>query len=128
MSTPNGRQRPSATIAMAMNPRPADMPSAGATVLLSGVSRSFGDNPALRDLDRSLAFVDAAAAAGFDSVKFQLFKVRELFAPEILAKRPELLTRERWELPVSFLPPLAKRAKEAGIPPATAAANSAQRR
>ena len=38
-----------------------------------------------QDLGRSLAFVDAAAACGFDAVKFQLFRVAELFAPEILA-------------------------------------------
>jgi N-acetylneuraminate synthase len=68
-----------------------------------------------QDLSRSLAFVDAAADAGCDSVKFQLFRVRELFAPEILAKRPELLARERWELPVSFLAPLAERARKRGI-------------
>jgi N-acetylneuraminate synthase len=39
-----------------------------------------------QDLGRSLAFVDAAADCGFDAVKFQLFRVAELFAPEILAK------------------------------------------
>jgi sialic acid synthase SpsE len=38
-----------------------------------------------QDLDRSMAFVDAAAQAGFDAVKFQLFRVAQLFAPEILA-------------------------------------------
>jgi len=68
-----------------------------------------------RDLDRSLAFVDAAADVGCDAIKFQLFRVRALFAPEILAKRPELLARERWELPVSYLAPLAERACKRGI-------------
>ena len=34
-----------------------------------------------QDLGRSLAFVDAAADCGFDAVKFQLFRVAELFAP-----------------------------------------------
>jgi sialic acid synthase SpsE len=39
-----------------------------------------------QDLSRALDFVDAAADCGCDAVKFQLFRVRELFAPEILAK------------------------------------------
>ena len=42
-----------------------------------------------RDLTRSLEFIDTAAEIGCDSVKFQLFKVKELFAPEILAKSEE---------------------------------------
>ncbi len=68
-----------------------------------------------QDLDRALAFVDAAAACGCDAVKFQLFRIAKLFAPEILVKRPELRARERWELPVAYLMPLAKRARERGI-------------
>ena len=39
-----------------------------------------------RDLSRALAFVDAAVDAGCDAVKFQLFKIDRMFAPEILAK------------------------------------------
>src|SRR2546430_16536974 len=68
-----------------------------------------------QDLGRALAFVDAAAACGCDAVKFQLFRIDRLFAPEILAKRPELRARERWELPVAYLMPLAERAREGGI-------------
>lgn len=68
-----------------------------------------------RDLERSLAFVDAAAEVGFDAVKFQLFRVRELFAPEVLAASPAHRAREAWELPESFLPALAARARERGI-------------
>lgn len=65
-----------------------------------------------RDLDRCLAFIDVAAELGCDAVKFQLFKVDELFAPEVLAKSQELRRREGWELPVSFLPDLAARCRE----------------
>jgi N-acetylneuraminate synthase len=65
-----------------------------------------------RDLGRSLAFVDAAAACGFDAVKFQLFRVAELFAPEILAKSPQHRKRVAWELPLEHLAPLAQRCKE----------------
>jgi N-acetylneuraminate synthase len=68
-----------------------------------------------QDLDRSLAFIDAAAQAGCSSVKFQLFKVRELFSPEALRQKPELLHREQWELPVAFLAPLARRCAEKNV-------------
>ncbi|HMI95184.1 MAG TPA: N-acetylneuraminate synthase family protein [Micropepsaceae bacterium] len=68
-----------------------------------------------QDLSRALAFVDAAAACGCDAVKFQLFRVNELFAPEILAKSAKLRERAAWELPVAHIAPLARRARERGI-------------
>jgi sialic acid synthase SpsE len=67
------------------------------------------------DLERCLAFVDASAAFGADAVKFQLFKIRELFAPEVVAKSQEHRRRIDWELPVAFLPALAKRCQELGV-------------
>lgn len=66
-------------------------------------------------LERCLAFVDRAAEIGCDAVKFQLFRVRSLFAPEILARSPEHRARERWELPVAFLAPIAERARAMGV-------------
>jgi N-acetylneuraminate synthase len=68
-----------------------------------------------RDLDRSLSFVDAAAEVGCDAVKFQLFKVEELFAPEILERSDDVDRRKEWELPVEFLPKLAARCAERSI-------------
>lgn len=68
-----------------------------------------------RDLERSLAFVAAAAAMGCTAVKFQLFRIDELFAPEILAARPELRRRRAWELPPEQLPLLARAAHERGL-------------
>ena len=68
-----------------------------------------------QDLGRALAFVDAAADAGCDAVKFQLFRISELFAPETLAMNPKLNDRVRWELPVAHLAPLAIRARQRGI-------------
>lgn len=68
-----------------------------------------------RDLDRCLAFIDAAADIGSDAVKFQLFRIAELFAPEALAHKPELRRREEWELPVEFLPALADRCRMRGL-------------
>ncbi len=68
-----------------------------------------------RDLSRCLAFIDAAAQAGCQGVKFQLFKIKELFAPEILARSERHRAREAWELPVAFLPDLAGRCRERGL-------------
>jgi len=67
------------------------------------------------DLGRCLAFIDKAAEIGCDAVKFQLFKIRELFAPEILERSAEHRLREAWELPVEFLPDLAARCREKNI-------------
>lgn len=68
-----------------------------------------------QDLGRSLAFVDAAAQCGFDAVKFQLFRIAELFAPEILAKSPQHKKRVAWELPLAHLEPIANRCREKNI-------------
>src|SRR6201996_1625645 len=61
-----------------------------------------------RDLSRAKAFVDAAAVSGCDAVKFQLFKIDRMFAPEILAKSPKHRARQEWELPLGHLGPLAE--------------------
>lgn len=68
-----------------------------------------------RDIDRCLSFIDKSAEIGCWAVKFQLFKIDELFAPEILKAREELRRRKDWELPVSFLPMLKKRCNEKRI-------------
>ncbi|HEY1837285.1 MAG TPA: N-acetylneuraminate synthase family protein [Rhizomicrobium sp.] len=68
-----------------------------------------------RDLARALAFVDAAADAGCDAVKFQLFKIDRMFAPEILSQSVKHAARRAWELPLAHLAPLARRCKERGI-------------
>ena len=68
-----------------------------------------------RDLSRCLEFVDATARIGCGAVKFQLFKIDELFAPEALSAKPELGLRRAWELPKEFLAPIARRAHEHGI-------------
>jgi sialic acid synthase SpsE len=68
-----------------------------------------------RDLSRALAFVDAAADCGCDAVKFQLFKIDRIFAPEILAASAKHRARRAWELPHAHLAPLAKRCRAWGI-------------
>ena len=60
-----------------------------------------------QDLARCLAFIDAAAAIGCDAVKFQLFTVATMFAPEVLARSPDHRARAAWELPHAFLPEIA---------------------
>lgn len=62
-----------------------------------------------RELARALAFVDAAADAGCDAVKFQLFKIDRMFAPEILSRSTKHRARREWELPREHLGPLAER-------------------
>ena len=68
-----------------------------------------------QDLGRCLEFVDAAADCGCDAVKFQLFKIWEMFAPEILETSEKHREREAWELPDAFLPYIAERCSRRGV-------------
>jgi N-acetylneuraminate synthase len=68
-----------------------------------------------RDLRRSLDFIDCAAEIGCDAVKFQLFRIDELFSPEILSKSEKHRERRQWELPLEFLPKLSARCREKGV-------------
>ena len=68
-----------------------------------------------RDLARAVAFVETASRLGCAAVKFQLFTIDELFAPEILAKSPKHRARAHWELPEEFLPALAARSRDLGV-------------
>ncbi len=68
-----------------------------------------------RSLERSLAFVDAAGKSGFDAVKFQQFRIDQLFAPEALRAHPELYERKRWELPAAWNAELAAAAHARGM-------------
>lgn len=68
-----------------------------------------------RDLGRCLAFIDAVADIGCAAIKFQLFRIRELFAPEILSRSKEHRRREAWELPTEFLPVLADHCHQVGL-------------
>jgi len=68
-----------------------------------------------QDLERCFAFIDRSAAIGCAAVKFQLFKIRELFVPEVLEQSETHRAREQWELPVIFIPQLAARCRQQGI-------------
>jgi sialic acid synthase SpsE len=65
-----------------------------------------------KDLGRALEFVEVAAEIGCDAVKFQLFKIDQLFAPEVLRQSEEHRKRQEWELSLEFIPVLAERCKE----------------
>lgn len=68
-----------------------------------------------RDLPRALDFIDAASGAGCTAVKFQLFKIEQLFSSEILERSEKHRDRKEWELPLEFVPKLARRCHEVGI-------------
>lgn len=68
-----------------------------------------------QDLHRCFDFIGAASEAGCQAVKFQLFKIDQLFAPEILERSSKHRKRKAWELPYDFLPLLAERCKARGV-------------
>jgi N-acetylneuraminate synthase len=80
------------------------------TIFIAEVSSNHS-----RNLGRSLDFIDAAARIGCAAVKFQLFKIEQLFAPEILKRSEKHRKRREWELPLEFVPKLAQRCHELGI-------------
>lgn len=68
-----------------------------------------------RDVERCKKFIKTAAVIGCNGVKFQLFKIDKLFAPEILKKSKEHRDRKICELPIEFIPELSDYAHELGI-------------
>lgn len=68
-----------------------------------------------QDLDRCHRFIQRSAQIGCQTVKFQLFKVKELFTQEVLEASEAHRKREAWELPVQFLPEISSHCKEEEI-------------
>ena len=60
------------------------------------------------DLERCHELIKAAAECGCWGVKFQLFRIDQLFAPEILQVSETHRIRRRWELPLHFIPDLVE--------------------
>lgn len=57
-----------------------------------------------RDLNRCIKIIEAAKECGFDAIKFQIFKIDELFTPNILKQYAHIAQRKEWEFPLDFLP------------------------
>ncbi len=68
-----------------------------------------------QDIDRCFQFIDAASRIGCYAVKFQLFRIDQMFAPEILRKSEKHRQRKNWELPLEFIPLLYEYCKEKKI-------------
>jgi len=68
-----------------------------------------------KDIERCIKFIDVSAEIGCKAVKFQLFKIDKLFAPEILKKSQIHRDRKGWELPLEFLPHLYRKCQEKNI-------------
>ncbi len=67
------------------------------------------------DISRCLQFVDVAADIGCDAIKFQLFRLDGLFAPEILQRSKAHRLRKEWELPIEFLPQISTHCRKRNI-------------
>ena len=67
------------------------------------------------DINRCLKFIDKAKELGCYSVKFQLFKINQLFAPQMLKKDKKLKSRVKPDLPISFIPIISKYCKKKNI-------------
>jgi len=80
------------------------------TLFIAEVSSNHSCN-----IDRAIEFVDVAFKVGCDAVKFQLFKVDQLFAAEILGKSKKHRDRKQWELPLDFIPILSNHCKKRNI-------------
>ena len=66
-------------------------------------------------LKRCIQLIKSAAESGCDAVKFQLFKMDELFAPEILHASKVHRDRRAWELPPVYISELAQVSHDLGI-------------
>ena len=68
-----------------------------------------------QSLKRCKKFIDIASKIGCYAIKFQLFKIDDLFSKEVLKKYKTHRDRKKWELPVKYLPILSSYAKKKGL-------------
>lgn len=68
-----------------------------------------------QDFNRAKEFIKVSSQIGCQAVKFQLFKIDKLFAPEILAKSKTHRDRKEWELPIEFIPELSTYSHSLGL-------------
>jgi len=63
-------------------------------------------------LTRCLKMVETAKSIGCDAVKFQLFRIDDLFAPEVIRQSPRHADRRAWELSLDYIPEIAAYCRE----------------
>ena len=68
----------------------------------------------LQSINRCKKFIDVSKKSGFQAIKFQLFKIEDLFHPSTIKKNKLYKIRNR-ELPKKFIPKLYKYAKQKKI-------------
>ncbi len=68
-----------------------------------------------QDIDRCFQFIDEASRIGCYAVKFQLFKIDQMFTPEVLRVSEKHRQRKNWELPIEFIPILYEYCEEKKI-------------
>ncbi len=79
-------------------------------IFIAEVSSNHAQN-----LDRCFSFIEKAAECGCDAIKFQLFRVDQLFSAAVLAASVEHQNRVQWELPLAFLPKIARKCHAEGL-------------
>ena len=57
-----------------------------------------------QDMSRMKDFIEVSAEIGCAGVKFQLFKIEELFSKEILKRSKKHRLRKHWELKENLIP------------------------
>lgn len=67
------------------------------------------------NLQRCKKLIDICSKSGFDSVKFQLFKIEKLFHSSILKKSKKHRDRVKWELNENYISTLYKYSKKKGL-------------
>ena len=65
-----------------------------------------------QSIDRCYEFIDTAAKIGCQAVKFQLFKINQLFTKKVISSSTDIQGRVKWELPLEFIPLIVKRCKK----------------
>jgi len=68
-----------------------------------------------KSLKRCYEFIDKASLIGCYSVKFQLFKIDQLFSKDVLKRSLKHRKRKVWELPEKFIPKIYKRCRQKNI-------------
>lgn len=68
-----------------------------------------------QSLKRTIHLINSAKDSGFHAVKFQLFKIKNLFSKEILDNSLIHRNRVKWELPIKFIKKISDHCKKKKI-------------